>query len=104
MATTVVFSSEVSSTFTAMSSRNLSDHVCMYVCMYVRMYVCMCVCMYACVCVCVYVCIYVFMCMEREQRLRLSFGFIGARTNTHTELKVKLISLHAMKAAGGVEA
>jgi hypothetical protein len=42
--------------------------------------------------------------MKREQRWRLSFGFIGARTNTHTELKVKLVSPHAIKAYGGVEA
>ena len=35
-ATTVVFSSEVCSTFTAMSSRTLlSDHACMYVCVHI---------------------------------------------------------------------
>jgi hypothetical protein len=42
--------------------------------------------------------------MKREQRWGLSFSFTGARTNTHTELKVKVVSLHAMKAYGGVEA
>jgi hypothetical protein len=42
--------------------------------------------------------------MKREQRWRLSFGFIGAQTNTQSELKVKLVSLHAMKAYRGVGA
>ena len=61
--TTIVFSNEVSSTFTAMSSRTvLSDHICMCICMYVCMYVCVCVCiyvfMYICMCLCMYVCMY----------------------------------------------
>jgi hypothetical protein len=59
--TTVVFSMEICSTFSAMRSQILlSDHLCMYVFIYVcvRMYVCMyvCMCMYGCMHACTYIC------------------------------------------------